>query len=137
MLGCGAPVGEQGSDIARIAVLQANYAQNVTGKQLDRFCASGLEAVNTAAAAVMSGMADLTIGGGVDVMSRVPIGGAGGAWSADPQAAFLPASCPQGISADLIATLYGYSRTDLDQYAVESQRRAATRLGPAATSPAR
>jgi acetyl-CoA C-acetyltransferase len=125
ILGCGAPVGEEGSDIARIAVLQANYAQNVTGKQLDRFCASGLEAVNTAAAAVMSGMADLCVGGGVEVMSRIPIGGAGGAWSADPQAAFHTRFVPQGISADLIATLYGYSRTDLDQYAVESQRRAA------------
>jgi len=125
ILGCGAPVGEEGSDIARIAVLQANYAQTVTGKQLDRFCASGLEAVNTAAAAVMSGMADLVVGGGVESMSRIPIGGSGGAWPTDPQAAFHTRFVPQGISADLIATLYGYSRADLDRYAVESQRRAA------------
>jgi acetyl-CoA C-acetyltransferase len=125
VLGCGAPVGEQGSDMARIAVLQAGYAQSVTGKQLDRFCASGLEAVNTAAAQVMSGMADLTIGGGVDAMSRVPLGGAGGAWFADPRPAFATHFVPQGVSADLIATLHGYSRADVDRYAVESQRRAA------------
>ncbi|MBS1240851.1 MAG: fadA [Gemmatimonadetes bacterium] len=125
ILGCGAPVGEQGSDIARIAVLQAGYAETVTGKQVDRFCASGLEAVNSAAAQVMAGMADLAIGGGVEAMSRVPLGGSGGAWFTDPQAAFATRFVPQGISADLIATLYGYSREDVDRYAVESQRRAA------------
>jgi acetyl-CoA C-acetyltransferase len=125
VLGCGSPVGEMGSDIARIAVLQADYAQSVTGKQLDRFCASGLEAVNTAAAAVMSGMADLTVGGGVESMSRIPISGAGSAWPTDPQPAFRTRFVPQGISADLIATLYGYTRSDLDQYALASQQRAA------------
>jgi acetyl-CoA C-acetyltransferase len=125
ILGCGAPVGEQGSDIARIAVLQAGYAETVTGKQVDRFWASGLEAVNTAAAQVMAGMADLAIGGGVEAMSRVPLGGSGGAWFTDPRAAFATWFVPQGISADLIATLYGYSREDVDRYAVESQRRAA------------
>jgi acetyl-CoA C-acetyltransferase len=125
VLGCAAPVGEQGSDIARIAVLQAGYAQTVTGKQLDRFCSSGLEAVNTAAAQVMSGMADLTIGGGVESMSRIPLGGAGGAWFADPRPAFTTHFVPQGVSADLIATVHGFTRADVDRYAVESQRRAA------------
>ncbi len=125
VLGCGAPVGEQGSDIARFAVLEAGYAETVTGKQLDRFCGSGLEAVNTAAAQVMAGQAELTIGGGVEAMSRVPLGGAGGAWFTDPQLAFHTHFIPQGISADLMATLYGHSRTDVDRYAVESQRRAA------------
>jgi acetyl-CoA C-acetyltransferase len=124
ILGCGGPVGEQGSDIARIAVLQANYAQTVTGKQLDRFCGSGLEAVNSAAATVMAGMADLAIGGGVEALSRIPLGGQGGAWPTDPQAAFHTRFVPQGISADLIATLHGFTRSDVDRYAVESQRRA-------------
>ena len=125
ILGCVAPVGEQGADIARIAVLDAGYAQSVPGKQLNRFCASGLEAVNTAAAQVMSGQSDLAIGGGVESMSRVPMMSDGGAWATDPQVAYKTYFVPQGISADLIATKYGISRDDLDAYSVESQKRAA------------
>ncbi|PVM91441.1 acetyl-CoA C-acetyltransferase [Caulobacter radicis] len=125
VLGCVAPVGEQGSDIARTAVLTADYAENVAGVQINRFCASGLEAVNMAAAKVISGEADLTIGGGVESMSRVPMGSDGGAWPTDPSSAFKTYFMPQGVSADLIATLYGFSRDDVDAYAVESQRRAA------------
>lgn len=125
ILGCVTPVGELGADIARTAVLTAGYAQTTAGVQINRFCASGLEAVNMAAAKVMSGEADFAIGGGVEVMSRVPMGSDGGAWPADPTAAFKSYFVPQGISADLIATLYGFSRGDLDAYAVESQRRAA------------
>jgi len=125
ILGCVTPVGELGADIARTAVLTAGYAQTTAGVQVNRFCASGLEAVNMAAAKVISGEADFVIGGGVEVMSRVPMGSDGGAWPADPTAAFKSYFVPQGISADLIATLYGFSRGDLDAYAVESQRRAA------------
>ncbi|MCP4045345.1 MAG: acetyl-CoA C-acetyltransferase [Gammaproteobacteria bacterium] len=125
VLGCVAPVGEQGADIARIAVLNADYAQSVAGKQINRFCASGLEAVNTAAAQVMSGQSDLTIGGGVESMSRVPMMSDGGAWATDPQVAYKTYFVPQGISADLIATKYGISREDLDVYSAESQKRAA------------
>ena len=125
ILGCVAPVGEQGADIARIAVLNADYAQTVAGKQLNRFCASGLEAVNTAAAQVLSGQSDVVIGGGVESMSRVPMMSDGGAWATDPQVAYKTYFVPQGISADLIASKYGISRTDLDSYSVESQRRAA------------
>jgi acetyl-CoA C-acetyltransferase len=125
ILGCVAPVGEQGADIARIAALNADYAQSVPGKQLNRFCASGLEAVNSAAAQVMSGQSDVVIGGGVEHMSRVPMMSDGGAWATDPQVAYKTYFVPQGISADLIATRYGISRTDLDRYAVESQKRAA------------
>ena len=125
ILGCVAPVGEQGGNIARIAALCAGYAESVPGAQLNRFCASGLEAVNTAAAQVMSGQADLTIGGGIESMSRVPMGADGAAWSSDPAVAFPLHFVPQGISADLIATLDGYSREQLDSYALESQRRAA------------
>jgi acetyl-CoA C-acetyltransferase len=125
VLGCVSPVGEQGSCIARTAVLYADYAQNVPGKQLNRFCASGLEAVNTAAAQVMSGQSDLVIGGGVECMSRVPMGSDSGAMHADPAVAWKTYFVPQGISADLIATLHGFSREDVDRYAVESQRRAA------------
>ena len=123
--GCVAPVGEQGADIARVAVLNADYAQNVPGKQLNRFCASGLEAVNTAAAQVMSGQSDVTIGGGVESMSRVPMMSDGGAWATDPQVAYKTYFTPQGVSADLIATRYGISREDLDAYSAESQKRAA------------
>ncbi|MEL7451114.1 MAG: acetyl-CoA C-acetyltransferase [Pseudomonadota bacterium] len=126
VMGCVAPVGEQGADIARVAVLNADYAQNVPGKQLNRFCASGLEAVNTAASQVMAGQSDLCIGGGVESMSRVPMGADGGAMATDPQVAYKTYFVPQGISADLIATLHGYSREDVDAYAVESQKRAAT-----------
>ncbi len=125
VLGCVAPVGEQGADIARIAVLNADYAENVPGKQLNRFCASGLEAFNTAAAQVMSGQSDVTIGGGVESMSRVPMMSDGGAWATDPQVAYKTYFTPQGVSADLIATKYGFSREDLDAYSVASQQRAA------------
>ena len=125
VLGCVSPIGEQGANIARVAALQAGFAESVPGTQLNRFCASGLEAVNVAAAQVMSGQSDLAIGGGVESMSRVPIGADGGAWPIDPAVAFPRYFVPQGISADLIATLDGYSRADVDAYAVESQRRAA------------
>ncbi|MDH4109693.1 MAG: acetyl-CoA C-acetyltransferase [Gammaproteobacteria bacterium] len=125
VMGCVSPVGEQGACIARTAVLNANYAENVPGKQLNRFCASGLEAVNTAAAQVMSGQSDLTIGGGVECMSRVPMGSDSGAMHADPAVATRIYFVPQGIGADLIATLEGFTRDDVDAYAAESQKRAA------------
>ncbi len=125
VLGCVTPVGEQGADIARTAVLNAGYAQTTAGVQINRFCASGLEAVNMAAAKVMSGEADMAIGGGVEAMSRVPMASDGGAWPTDPDPAFKTYFVPQGVSADAIATVYGFSRDDCDAYAVESQRRAA------------
>jgi acetyl-CoA C-acetyltransferase len=125
VLGCVTPVGEQGADIARIAALVAGYAESVPGKQLNRFCASGLEAVNTAAAQVMSGQSDMVVGGGVEHMSRVTMGMDGGAWAIDPAVAWPLHFIPQGISADLIATLEGFTREQVDAYAVESQRRAA------------
>jgi len=124
-LGCVSPIGEQGSDIARIAVLNADYAESVAGVQVDRFCASGLEAVNIAAAKVKSGEAALAIGGGVEAMSRVAMGSNGGAWSGNPEIAMKTHFAPQGIGADLIATKYGFSRDDVDSYAVQSQQRAA------------
>ena len=124
VLGCVHPVFEQGSDIARVAVLDADYDQSVPGTQVDRFCASGLEACNIAAAQVISGQSDLTIGGGVESMSRVPLGSAGGAWMTDPSVAFKTYFVPQGISADLLATQYSYSRDDVDLYAVNSQKKA-------------
>jgi len=124
-LGCVTPVGEQGADIARVAALVAGYDESVPGKQLNRFCASGLESVNTAAAQVMSGSSELAIGGGVESMSRVPMGSDGGAWAIDPRVAWQQYFVPQGVSADLIATLEGFTRDELDAYAVESQRRAA------------
>ena len=125
VLGCVDPVGEQGSDIARIAVLNADYADSVAGVQINRFCASGLEATNMAAGQIMAGQSDMTIGGGVESMSRVGMGASGGAWATDPTIAFKSYFTPQGISADLIATLDGFSRADVDAYAVESQKRAA------------
>jgi acetyl-CoA C-acetyltransferase len=125
VLGCVTPVGEQGADIARIAALVAGYAESVPGKQLNRFCASGLEAVNTAAAQIMSGQSDMVVGGGVESMSRVNMGMDGGAWAIDPAVAWPLHFIPQGISADLIATLEGFTREQVDAYAVESQRRAA------------
>jgi acetyl-CoA C-acetyltransferase len=125
VLGCVSPIGEQGADIARVAALVAGFDESVPGKQLNRFCASGLEAVNTAAAQIMAGQSDMTIGGGVESMSRVPMGSDGGAWAIDPSVAWQQYFVPQGVSADLIATLDGYSREQLDAYAVESQRRAA------------
>ena len=126
ILGVVEPVGEQGADIARVAALYAGYDQTVPGVQINRFCASGLEAINMASAKVMSGQSDLTIGGGVESMSRVTMMSSGGAWFADPDVAFPTYFIPQGISADLIATKYGYSRDDVDAFAVKSQRRAAT-----------
>ena len=126
VLGCVDPVGEAGGDIARVAALTAGYGNGVPGVQINRFCASGLDAVNFAAAEIMSGQHDMTIGGGVESMSRVGIGAAGGAWSMDPAIALKSYFMPQGISADLIATKYGFSRDDVDAYAVESQKRAAT-----------
>ncbi|MFQ6005122.1 MAG: acetyl-CoA C-acetyltransferase [Woeseia sp.] len=125
VFGCVTAVGEQGSCIARLAVLNAGYDENVPGKQLNRFCASGLEAVNTAAAQIMAGQSELTIGGGIECMSRVPMGSDAGAWAADPAIAYKTYFAPQGISADLIASKHGFSREDVDGYAVESQRRAA------------
>ena len=124
ILGCVAPVGEQGADIARVAVLNADYDQTVPGVQINRFCASGLEAVNMAAAKVMSGEANFAIGGGVESMSRVPMNADGGAWATDPAVAYKTYFAPQGIGADLIATMAGFSRADVDAYAVESQKRA-------------
>jgi acetyl-CoA C-acetyltransferase len=125
VMGCVAPLGEQGANIARISALNADYATCAPGKQVNRFCASGLEAVNTAAAQVLSGQSDLCIGGGVEAMSRVPMASDGGAWFSDPRVAHKTHFIPQGISADLVATLYGILRQDVDSYAVESQRRAA------------
>ena len=125
ILGCVSPVGEQGADIARTAVLSAGWAQTVAGVQINRFCASGLEAVNTAAAKVKSGEADFAVGGGIEAMSRVPMGSDGGAWPVDPSSAFPTYFVPQGVSADMIATKYGFSRDDVDAYSMESHRRAA------------
>src|SRR5689334_8054010 len=125
VLGCVDPVGEAGGDIARVAAICADYGDGVPGVQINRFCASGLDAVNFAAAEIMSGQHDMTIGGGVESMSRVGIGASGGAWPMDPAIALKSYFMPQGISADLIATKYGFSRDDVDAYAVESQKRAA------------
>ena len=125
VLGCVDSIGEAGGDIARVAALTAGYGDGVPGIQINRFCASGLDAVNFAAAEIMSGQHDMTIGGGVESMSRIGIGAAGGAWPMDPAIALKSYFMPQGISADLIATKYGFSRDDVDAYAVESQRRAA------------
>jgi acetyl-CoA C-acetyltransferase len=119
------PVGEAAADIARTAALVAGYGDTVAGVQINRFCASGLDAVNFAAAQIMSGQQKLAVGGGVESMSRVGIGSAGGAWSIDPSIAVAHYFLPQGVSADLIATKYGFSRDDVDAYAVESQKRAA------------
>jgi acetyl-CoA C-acetyltransferase len=126
VLGCVDPVGEAGADIARSAALVAGYGDTVAGVQINRFCASGLDAVNFAAAQIMSGQQDMAIGGGVESMSRVGIGASGGAWAVDPSIAVSQYFMPQGISADLIATKYGFSRDDVDAYAIESQKRAAT-----------
>ena len=125
VMGCVDPVGEAGGDIARAAALTAGYGNHVPGVQINRFCASGLDAVNFAAAQVMAGQHDMTIGGGVESMSRVGIGASGGAWPVDPAIAIPSYFMPQGVSADLIATKYGFSRDDVDAYAVESQKRAA------------
>ena len=125
ILGCVTPVGELGADIARTAVLSAGWAQTVAGVQINRFCASGLEAVNMATAKVKSGEADFAVGGGVEAMSRVPMGSDGGAWPVDPSSAFPTWFVPQGVSADMIASKYGFSRDDVDAYSMESHRRAA------------
>lgn len=124
VLGCVDPVGEAGGDIARAAALVAGFGDSVPGVQINRFCASGLDAINFAAAEIMSGQHEMTIGGGVESMSRVGIGASGGAWAMDPSIAVETYFLPQGISADLIATKYGFSRDDVDAYAVESQKRA-------------
>jgi len=125
VLGCVDPVGESGGDIARAAALVAGFGDGVPGIQINRFCASGLDAVNFAAAEIMSGQHQMTIGGGAESMSRVGIGASGGAWPVDPAIAVKTYFLPQGISADLIATKYGFSRDDVDAYAVESQKRTA------------
>ena len=124
ILGCVDPVGEAGGDIARAAAIVADYSYRAPGVQINRFCASGLDAVNFAAAEIMSGQHDLTIGGGVESMSRVGIGASGSAWPMDPTIAIPSYFMPQGVSADLIATKYGFSREDVDAYAVQSQKRA-------------
>ncbi len=124
IMGCVTPVGEQGADIARTAVIEAGYAESVAGVQLNRFCSSGLEAINQAAAYVMSGQVDMIVAGGVESMSRVPMGTDGGALFMNPQIVARHNIVPQGISADLIATKYGYSRNDVDTFAAESYRRA-------------
>ena len=125
VLGCVTPVGDQGADIAKTAAIKAGLPDTVAGVQLNRFCASGLEAVNVAAQKVASGWEDLVFAGGVESMSRVPMGTDGGAWAMDPETAYDTSFVPQGISADLIATLEGYTREDVDAYAVRSQERAA------------
>ncbi|MEQ5837292.1 acetyl-CoA C-acetyltransferase [Marinobacter sp. NFXS9] len=125
ILGCVAPIGEQGANLGRLAALVADYAEGVPGQQINRFCASALEAVNLAAAVVSAGQAQAVVAGGVESMSRTPMGGDGGPWYADPQTNWKSYYTPQGIGADLIATLDGYSREDVDGFAVESQRRAA------------
>jgi acetyl-CoA C-acetyltransferase len=124
VLGCVTPIGDQGSDIAKTAVTAAGYPDTVGGVQLNRFCASGLEAVNQAAQRVASGWEDLIYAGGVESMSRVPMFSDGGAWAMDPETAYDIGFVPQGIGADLIATLGGWSREDVDAYAAESQARA-------------
>ncbi|HEY9437910.1 MAG TPA: acetyl-CoA C-acetyltransferase [Streptomyces sp.] len=125
VLGVVSPLGDQGSDIARIAAVAAGLPDSVAGVQENRFCASGLEAVNLAAAKVRSGWEDLVLAGGVESMSRVPMGSDGGAWAMDPMTSFETGFAPQGIGADLIATIEGFSRRDVDEYAALSQERAA------------
>ena len=125
VLGVVSPIGEQGGDIAKTAALAAGLPDTVAGVQLNRFCASGLEAVNQAASRVRGGFEDLIVAGGVEAMSRVPMGSDGGAWAMDPATAFKASFVPQGIGADLIATVEGWSRDDVDAYAAESHHRAA------------
>lgn len=124
ILGCVTPIGEQGANIARIAVINADYAESVPGKQINRFCSSGLEAVSAGAAQIMAGQAELVIGGGVESMSRVPMASDGGAWGCDPSIATKMYFIPQGISADLLATKFGIAREDVDRYGLASQQRA-------------
>src|SRR5690349_8759167 len=125
VLGCVTPIGDQGADIAKTAAIKAGLPDTVAGVQLNRFCASGLEAVNIAAQKVASGWEDLVFAGGVESMSRVPMGSDGGAWAMDPETNYDTSFVPQGISADLIATVEGFTRDDVDAYAVRSQERAA------------
>ena len=125
ILGVVSPVGDQGGDIARTAALVAKLPETTGGFQLNRFCASGLEAVNTAAQKVRSGWDDLVLAGGVESMSRVPMGSDGGAWATDPETNYRIGFVPQGIGADLIATIEGFSREDVDRYALRSQEKAA------------
>ena len=125
VMGCVTPIGDQGACIAKTAALAAGWDWKVAGLQLNRFCASGLEAVNIAAQKVRSGWEDLVVAGGVESMSRVPMGSDGGAWALDPQTSFDTGFMPQGIGADLIATLDGYRREDVDGYALRSQQKAA------------
>jgi acetyl-CoA C-acetyltransferase len=125
VLGCVTPIGEQGADIARIAALYADWHLDTPGMQLNRFCGSGLEAINLAAMKVRSGWQHLVVAGGVESMSRVPMGSDGGAWFSDPRVSRKTGFVPQGVSADLIATLEGFTRADVDQYALRSQQRAA------------
>ncbi|MFZ6775521.1 acetyl-CoA C-acetyltransferase [Undibacterium sp. Ji83W] len=124
VLGCVTPIGDQGADIAKTAALAAGWDWQVAGVQLNRFCASGLEAVNLAAQKVRSGWEDLVVAGGVESMSRVTMGSDGGAWAADPQTSMQTDFLPQGIGADLIATLEGFSREDVDAFALRSQEKA-------------
>jgi acetyl-CoA C-acetyltransferase len=125
VLGCVSPVGDQGADIAKTAAIKAGLPDTVAGVQLNRFCASGLEAVNIAAQKVASGWEDLVFAGGVESMSRVPMGSDGGAWAMDPETNYDTSFVPQGVSADLIATVEEFSREDVDAYAARSQERAA------------
>lgn len=125
VIGCVTPVGDQGADIAKTAALAAGWSDDVAGVQINRFCASGLEAVNLAAMKVRSGWEQLVVAGGVESMSRVPMASDGGAWSQDPETNFATGFMPQGIGADLIATLDGYSRSDVDAFAAASHHKAA------------
>lgn len=125
VLGCVTPVGDQGADIAKTAALVADWDEQVAGVQINRFCASGLEAVNLGAMKVRSGFEDLVLVGGVESMSRVPMGSDGGAWALDPETNLHTSFVPQGIGADLIATLEGFSRADVDAFALRSQQKAA------------
>ena len=124
VLGCVSPIGDQGADIAKTAAIKAGLPNTVAGVQLNRFCASGLEAVNIAAQKVASGWEDLVLAGGVESMSRVPMGSDGGAWAMDPETNYDTSFIPQGIGADLIATVEGFTRDDVDAYAARSQERA-------------
>ena len=125
VLGCVTPVGDQGADIARTAAIYADWDVDVPGMQINRFCASGLETVNMAAMKVRSGWEDMVVAGGVESMSRIPMGSDGGAWIADPKVNSKTNFIPQGVSADLIATIEGFSREEIDRFALQSQRRAA------------
>src|ERR1044072_5907685 len=125
VLGCVTPIGDQRADIAKTAAIKPGLPQTAAGGQLNRFCAPGLEAVNMAAQKVASGWEDLVLAGGVESMSRVPMGSDGGAWAMDPETSYDTSFVPQGIGADLIATVEGFSRDDVDAYAVRSQERAA------------